>query len=202
MRTILIITVLSLAAHAQTPSPTPTPPVPDDHLEKMQDCAKLKAPVKPTQCSNGCGPEWLLKKDVMPEFSLLLNNQIYTGRHNKTKTEVTFKVDFTPACALHDTGYAGLNVIDEFGEGKNPTVDFRKWSRGEVDKKFYRDLVKICERTIHDSKEALEKCKDDAEVYQTAVEKLGFWSFDCNLDIFGLQTDPPCTRKTYLFWNT
>ena len=153
LRIAITLALVTASVHAQTPTPSPQKPeeqAADDHIEKMQECAKLTGLIKPTQCSNGCGPEWLVRKDLLPEFALLLNNQTYTGRSEKTKKEVSFKIDFTPACALHDTGYAGLKVIDEFGDGKNPTVDFRKWSRGEVDKKFYRDLCKICDRTIHD----------------------------------------------------
>lgn len=136
----------------------------------------------------GCGP-WFL-----PGITWFLNAQTFEGDSN-----TTVNVIFKPACDLHDAGYGGLYVYDTVGY--SPTVDYGRWTKESIDRKFLYDLVRVCERTIPSSnKKALENCKFGrfgASDYQRAVSELGYPAFDCNPRKPGLQILFPCTRGWY-----
>src|SRR5205823_4337078 len=49
-------------------------------------------------------------------------------------------------CDLHDAGYAGAVVRDRLHGGR--VVDFRGWTRKQVDEKFLADMQSLCKRYI------------------------------------------------------
>lgn len=160
-----------------------------ERIEKLQQLGPLVEPIDPSAHSNGCGPKWL------PGFPFLINHQTFKGKDSTTGVTTKFRVDFKPACDLHDAGYAGALVINRFGASP---LDYNTYSKAAVDKKFFYDLCKICDQTIPSSnKEALEKCKYNkrgAWGYNYAVRKAGFYTFDCNPSTSGFPWKQPCTR--------
>ena len=164
-----------------------------ERLDDLQAFLESASPVDPSMHSNGCGPSWL------PGFPLLINEQRFTGKDTHSKLKVMFKVNFKPACDLHDTGYAGLFVLDRFGATPTSSVDFSTWSKESIDRKFYYDLCKICDQLIPESNnDARKKCKSHnlgALAYYWAVKVAGRTTFDCNLNDAGLPWQTPCTRN-------
>jgi hypothetical protein len=207
------------ASAQQQPSTKPAKPqivtLPADEMERLNKELREKQKVlwsheaiDPKTRSNGCGPQWLMTLlKVLPEarrerYKTIANVRSFAGWNSETNTMVPFPVDFKPACDLHDTGYAGLHVIDEFGKGPNASVDFSTWTKEKVDEKFLVDLRKICDRTITTNSQAKDKCKGEtgAKLYYELVSTVGYISFDCNLNdsiVTIFREFPPqfCTRR-------
>lgn len=97
--------------------------------------------------SNGCGSaDWGATGDMAQ--NLFLNTREYD--------DIT--VNVAPACDLHDAGYAGATVYDSINL---KLIDFRTWSRAEVDLKFRNDIRKIC-RALLKQPAALKQCTNGA----------------------------------------
>ena len=160
-----------------------------ERIEKLQQLEPLLEAIDPSAHSNGCGPSWL------PGFPFLINQQTFKGKDSITGITTKVKVNFKPACDLHDAGYAGLLVINRFGASP---LDYAPYTKAAVDQKFFYDLCKICDATIPGSnKEATEKCKWSklgAWGYHFAVKEAGFFTFDCNPNMSGFPWKQPCTR--------
>jgi hypothetical protein len=108
--------------------------------------------------SNGCGGAgwrpFVKVQNFLGNTSTFWNsrdNLLYDPRARP------YTVDFSPACDLHDTGYAGAIVRDKLRGG---IKDFRSWSRKQVDDKFLADMRLLCEREIEKSAVyALRNCR-------------------------------------------
>ena len=104
--------------------------------------------------SNGCGgPRW---KPVVGQ-NYLGNTSKYADPNTNPPAR-TYTVNFKDACDLHDAGYAGAVVRDKLHGGR--IVDFRNWSRKQVDDKFLGDMRLLCTRQLPKTAfTALENCK-------------------------------------------
>ena len=166
---------------------------PDESAELDARLAEMQAvplmwtgPEDPSlpRISNGCGPQIPLVG--WPPWA---NQHSFTGEKN-----VQYLVNFKPACDLHDAGYAGLNVWDQFLDDVVPGVrgstDFSTWSREAVDKKLYRDMLTICIKTIPKLDAlAQNSCegKLGASGYYQMVKRAGYLAFDCDPKTPGTQ---------------
>lgn len=150
--------------------------------------------------SNQCGGAgW----DKVVQFQNWVGNtsSFYDRRLNES-----FTADFTDACNLHDAGYGGATVRDilDGKRGDRPIVNFRLWSRGEVDKKFLEDMRKICVREIPKRAAGARKaCREGRGRYR-AVRAVGGYFFDADLRKPGTQrkghrlNDGPLDAITWL----
>ena len=100
-------------------------------------------PVVATAYSNGCGGD-----TGVGAVSSLLNWFLDTARYADSwynPLAPTYTANFRAACDVHDAGYAGGIVYDSINGG---VVDFRTWTRKQVDDKFLADLRTLCVRQI------------------------------------------------------
>jgi hypothetical protein len=156
-------------------------------------------PLEPTAYSNGCGGDTGIGA-VSDVVSWFFDTQSYVDSHLNPLAP-TPKANFRPACDLHDAGYSGGVVFDRINGG---VVDFRNWSRKQVDDKFLADLKTICTREIPVRDYALteagtkgvarNKCLNrggpasfGALSYYDAVRRLGGSFFDADPATPGLQ---------------
>ncbi|ADV68309.1 hypothetical protein [Deinococcus maricopensis] len=125
-RTLLTTLALSGLAHADL-NPNNTP----------------DTPFEATAYSNGCGGD-----TGIGAISSLVNYFADTQSYVDSWTNAlapTRGVNFRPACDLHDAGYAGGIVYDRINGG---VIDFRSWSRLQVDEKFRNDLQTLCRQQV------------------------------------------------------
>ncbi len=96
--------------------------------------------------SNGCGGKG---------WASLVKAQNYIGNRStfydandpeEGLRATKYTVSFKAACDLHDAGYSGVVVRDKLRA--NQILDFRKWSRKQVDNKFLEDLQWLCRLQI------------------------------------------------------
>ena len=105
-------------------------------------CALPAQPVPIASVSNGCGGAgW---DSLVAAQNYLGNTSVYANS-NINPLARRYKVNFVQACNLHDAGYSGAVVRDPINGG---VVDFRNWSRQQVDKKFLDDMRLLCRRHI------------------------------------------------------
>ncbi|MBI3428989.1 MAG: hypothetical protein HY050_02815 [Actinobacteria bacterium] len=90
----------------------------------------IEVPLQSTWVSNGCGGQGLGKA---------LGNLQNAALDVRKYSNVT--VDFRPACNVHDAGYSGLTVKDPI---MNLIIDFRAWTRKQVDFNFYQEIGQLC----------------------------------------------------------
>ncbi len=146
-------------------------------------CSWLDVLVPVKNVSNQCGGAgW----DSVVEFENYVGN---TSDFYDPGTRDSYTVNFSDACNLHDAGYGGHTVRDMLDgrRGHRPIVNFRKWSRSEVDRKFQIDMQKICRREIEKkAKIARRDCIAGTGRYD-AVRLVGRWFFDADLRTAGTQ---------------
>jgi hypothetical protein len=155
-------------------------------------CAWISYEVPIERVSNGCGGG---------EWDVLVWAQNHFGNVHKVFNSPwpgarAYIVNFKDACDLHDAGYGGHTVADEIN---GRTIDYRTWTRHEVDVKFRDDMRLLCEREIPASAPtALAYCKGNggnmlelsavgATTLYNFVDKQGFRFFDKNLTKPGVQ---------------
>jgi hypothetical protein len=119
-----------------------------------QNCTANDLLVAIATVSNGCGGAgW----DSFVKFQNFLGNTSRFANSNINPVAGTYTVNFKDACDLHDAGYAGAVVPDRLHGGK--MIDFRGWTRMQVDKKFIEDMQFLCRRYIPASaRTALANC--------------------------------------------
>jgi hypothetical protein len=106
----------------------------------------------------------------------------------------SYPVNFVEACKLHDAGYAGAVVRDVINGG---IVDFRRWTRKQVDDKFLEDMRILCTRQIPaKAKIALANCRGRGGKFSFGAESrynfVRFWGddfFDADLTQDGAQEE-------------
>ncbi len=140
--------------------------------------------------SNGCGGEgW----EVFVAIENYFGNKHSYVDSNVNPNARSYTVDFVTACDLHDAGYAGVMVNDTINHG--PPVDYRTWSRKQVDDKFRDDMFTLCDRQIPASATvARAKCKSKggplsigALTLYSFVRTYGWHFFDADLTEAGVQ---------------
>jgi len=112
----------------------------------------------------------------------------------------SFVVRWTAACDLHDAGYDGAIVRDEINGG---IVNYRGWSRKEVDDKFLDDMRLLCRRQIPAGRTtALSRCLSQggplsigAEYMHELVRKHGEGNFDADPSRPSTQRTGPRTNN-------
>ena len=112
----------------------------------------------------------------------------------------SFIVVWTAACNLHDAGYDGAIVRDVINGG---IVNYRGWSRKEVDDKFLEDMRLLCRKQIPpERKIALSRCltRDlpisfGAENMHDIVRNKGAGNFDADPTRPGTQRAGPRTNN-------
>ena len=108
-------------------------------------CAWLSREVAIDKVSNGCGTDaW------GPSAEWLQNSLGDERRYGSTTVTVR------PACNVHDAAYAGVTVEDPFS---GRVVDFREWSRADVDRKFMDDVRTICRKALNTPKERADRTR-------------------------------------------
>jgi hypothetical protein len=103
-----------------------------------------------------------------------------------------FKVRFRQACNVHDAGYGGVVIRDPLHANK--VVDFRTWTRKQVDDKFHTDLKQLCAEQIPAQgagAAALKKCQAYADAYWAGVRTFGWTFFDADAQAPGDQSSGP-----------
>ena len=141
--------------------------------------------------SNGCGGEgWDTVVKVENHFGntgTYVEPAHYTQPGHHYVPAKRFTVNFVSACNLHDAGYGGQMVEDEIN---NRVVDYRSWTRKQVDDKFKADMGALCREQIPPSAaHARRAC--EANLRYWAVRKVGDYFFDADLMKSGTQTDGP-----------
>ena len=106
-------------------------------------CAWLSREVSIDKVSTGCGT------DAWGPTAEWLQNSLGDERRYGSTT-----VKIRPACNVHDAGYAGVTVEDPFS---GHVVDFREWSRADVDRKFMADVRSICRKALNTPKERADR---------------------------------------------
>jgi hypothetical protein len=157
-------------------------------------CAWMSIQVSVPLVSNGCGgAQYGAAAESLQNW--LLDTKVYGGE----------TVNFRAACNQHDAGYAGATVADPF---LKRVVDFRTWSRKQVDDKFREDLATLCRKYLSRSVSKLDRfrCTDGLGLDQIVLTELALKSpgarayyegvrayakdaFDTNMTIPGVQTD-------------
>lgn len=140
-------------------------------------CAWIPLLVDIERVSNGCGGEG---------WSGIVAAQNWAGNTGSySQGGTTYVVNFVAACNLHDAGYGGHTVEDGINGG---VVDFRRWSRKQVDRKFRDDMARLCAAQIPASAPAaLSECRGNWR--NQFVRKFGSRFFDADLMTPGTQTD-------------
>ena len=142
---------------------------------------------------NGCGADQ--RYDFVEQLqALLLNSQTYGP----------VATSFVEACNIHDAGYSGITVFDPVSRR---LIDFRRWTRAEVDALFLKDMRTLCSRQIPWALAAERQvCRNGlrlmaaiadlpstdqvgAFTYYTAVRQAARDAFDTNATVPGVQTD-------------
>jgi hypothetical protein len=153
----------------------------------------VEAPVPISTVANGCGGAgW---DSLVKAQNFLGNTSSY--RNSKVQRRVKTKlytVSFVEACKLHDAGYAGAVVRDVINGG---IVDFRRWTRKQVDDKFLADMRTLCTRQIPASaKVALAQCRGKGGTFSFGAESrynfVRFWGdnfFDADTTQDGTQAE-------------
>jgi hypothetical protein len=117
-----------------------------------------------SQVSNGCGGG----SSVILKFQNFLGNTSVYHDSNINPASEKFEVTFVKACNLHDAGYSGAEVYDAIHSGY---VDFRTWTKAQVDEKFLADMRILCEQQIPTSATvALENCKGTGGNFSVGAE--------------------------------
>jgi hypothetical protein len=146
-------------------------------------CAWLDVLVPIKNVSNQCGGAgW----DSVVAFENWVGNR---SSFYDNQLGERFVVDFRDACNIHDAGYGGATVRDILAgrRGHRPIVNFRRWSRREVDDKFQADMKKICLRDIpRRAAIARYSCVTGTGRYE-AVRLVGGSFFDADLRTAGIQ---------------
>lgn len=112
----------------------------------------------------------------------------------------SFIVVWTAACNLHDAGYDGAIVRDTINGG---VINYRGWSRKEVDDKFLDDLRLLCRQRISVKRAtALSRCLGrggpasfGAEYMYEIVRDHGEANFDADPSRPGTQRTGPRTNN-------
>jgi hypothetical protein len=100
-------------------------------------------PFAASQYSNGCGGK--VNGFISSVSNFLLDKQSFVDSYLNPAAP-SFTVDFRPACDLHDAGYAGGIVKNAFKN--NTVIDYRTWSRKQIDDQFLENLKAICVQQI------------------------------------------------------
>ncbi|MFN8128128.1 MAG: hypothetical protein U0R28_04965 [Candidatus Nanopelagicales bacterium] len=99
-------------------------------------------------------------------------------------------VNMRQACNQHDAGYAGVTVA---GMRSPAPVDYRTWSREDVDQKFAGDLMAQCHRFLKGPGLSSERkaCLAEVPIYVGLVRQYGEGVFDADVTVAGTQTQMP-----------
>lgn len=144
--------------------------------------------------ANGCGGD--LGELALGIQNYLGNTSVYTNSRVNPLAK-RYRVNFKPACDLHDAGYEGVAVTDMINGGL--ITDYSTMSRRQVDLKFLRDMQKICKRQIpKKAKLARRKCMGTggltsfgARHRYELVRSVGSYLFDADPTRPGRQTEGP-----------
>lgn len=99
-------------------------------------CTWLSLQVPASSWSNGCGSDGVAE-GWWGQVALWVQNFIGDDRVYGGDSTVSVR----NACNVHDGAYAGVTLYD--GILKRP-IDFRTWSRAQVDQLFYEDIQRRC----------------------------------------------------------
>ncbi len=97
------------------------------------------------------------------------------------------KVRLRNACNIHDAAYSGITVYDALDKRY---VDFRKWSRLKIDKKFRGDIRMLCRRELSTPKRM-------APYLRTCENGVGFTTFLGLIPLKGLSAVEDAGANTY-----
>ena len=108
--------------------------------------------------SNGCGGGPAGTEAKYGDDSDFVNSEIPFADLGSWERAKKYHVNFREACKLHDAGYSHAKVRDDLNGGV--IVDFFNWTKAEVDNKFLKDMIKICDEQIpKEATVALNNCK-------------------------------------------
>ncbi len=96
-------------------------------------------------------------------------------------------VQIRNACNIHDAAYAGVTIFDAI---EKQYVDFRQWSRLEIDEKFRADIGTLCRRDLSTPKRM-------APYLRTCMNGVGLTTFVGLIPIKGLAALEDAGANTY-----
>ncbi|MCU0277706.1 MAG: hypothetical protein MUE31_02315 [Candidatus Nanopelagicales bacterium] len=97
------------------------------------------------------------------------------------------KVHIRNACNIHDAAYAGITIYDVLDKRY---VDFRQWSRLEIDAEFRNDIRMLCRRDLSTPKRM-------APFLDTCLHGVGLTAFVALIPIQGLAALDEAGANTY-----
>ena len=97
------------------------------------------------------------------------------------------KVRLRNACNIHDAAYNGITIYDALDKR---FVDFRKWSRLKIDKKFREDIRGLCRRELSSPKRM-------APYLRTCQNGVGLAAFLVAIPLKGLSAVEDAGANTY-----
>jgi hypothetical protein len=161
-------------------------------------CAWLSMLVDIAKVSNGCGGDGL--GSLLLKFQNWVGNtQDFYDRHwvrpagrgpgHWQNDAGPFRVTFVEACNLHDAGYGGQTVTDVINGGR--TIDYRTWSRKQVDEKFRTDMIKLCQEQITGPDHVSARTQCEQNWRYEFVRDNGSHFFDADLRKPGTQAEGP-----------
>lgn len=147
-------------------------------------CRWVSIQVPMSRVSNGCGgSDW---GAAALEWMNWFGNMRYYGPRD-------IPVHMKPACDKHDAAYGGATVA---GIRTRKPIDYRRWTRDEIDTQFAQDLQHQCVRALKGPRHRaeLKECKGEVETYLALVRKWGVSVYDTDVSTPGTQaTAPPTT---------
>lgn len=97
------------------------------------------------------------------------------------------KVEIRNACNIHDAAYAGVTIYDALDKR---FVDFRQWTRLEIDAKFRNDIRALCHRELSEPKRM-------APYLRTCTHGVGLTTFIGLIPLKGLSALEDAGANTY-----
>lgn len=96
--------------------------------------------------SNGCGGGPAGNDPKYGDDSDFVNSEIPFADLGSWRRGKKYHVNFREACKLHDAGYSHAKVRDALHGGV--IVDFFSWTKAQIDDKFLKDMILICDRQV------------------------------------------------------
>jgi hypothetical protein len=144
-------------------------------------CQWLSVQIPITRASNGCGgSDW--GDAALAAMNWFADTRVYGD------VEIPMK----PACDKHDAAYAGTTVA---GIRTKKPIDYRGWSREQVDIQFGQDLQHQCARWLRGPALTAERqtCLAEVATYLALVRQWGVTVYDADVTTPGIQQTAPAT---------
>lgn len=121
--------------------------------------------------SNGCGGGDAGTDPKYGDDSEFVDSEVPFADISSWSKAPKYHVNFREACMQHDAGYSHAKVKDMALNG-GKTIDYFNSTKSEIDLKFLKDMIKICDASIPKSaKVALNNCKNNGGFHTVSGAK-------------------------------